>query len=369
MKKFLFPLLTVTVCLLTFVDASAKAPVPPPATNYYTVANGAFITNIWSTVSHVGGSCGCSPDGSCDIDIPSNTVIYIKHDVTTSCNVNIGNNATIIIESGGTFTVTGNANISGTGFFQVDAGGSATVTGNFSVSGTGDATINGTLNVNGNVTLTSGAGSNICGSGAILVGGTISGSADPCFTGALPIELTAFNAILNTNRVDVTWTTASEINNDYFTIERSQEGLSWDNIAVVAGAGTSNQELSYQKSDYSPLQGISYYRLKQTDYDGNSSYSEIAVVNNNLATDVAVTPFPNPADGNSIGLEFTGFDNEDVVIVIRDIQGREFCAYRYAVKGNATQLTIPFQNKLAAGMYVVVVSSNDTFATSKITVK
>jgi hypothetical protein len=357
MKPFLL-LLALFTCSLTKADVT-----------YYTIMGGTFTANIWSTTSAAGPSCGCSPDNTCDITIPPNTIIIISNVVTTSCNITIGNNATIIIASGGNLTVTGNASISGTGDFQINAGGSATVTGDFNVTGTGDATINGTLHVDGNVNLTAGAGSNICGGGVITVGGTVTGSPDPCFTGALPIELVEFNAVLHQTRVDVTWVTASEINNNYFTVERSGEGNAWENIALVEGAGTSNQYISYANCDYTPLSGTSYYRLKQTDYDGNSSYSQIAVVNNNSVSDAAVTLFPNPADGNNVNLRFTGFGNEEVMLVVRDMQGREYYSRNYSVKNNSETVVIPFENRLAAGMYLVVASSTNKVVTSKITVK
>jgi len=125
-----------------------RMPPPPPAPEFYTLAPGGDMTTfIWSKSSHPGSNCACSPDVCSPFDIPSNAVVYIAHPVTINCDIVIGSNSTIIVESGESLTVTGNASISGTGFFQVDAGGSATVTGNFSVSGTGDATINGSLSV------------------------------------------------------------------------------------------------------------------------------------------------------------------------------------------------------------------------------
>ena len=95
----------------------------------------------------------------------------------------------------------------------------------------------------------------------------------------LPITLMDFTARpLSENQVLLQWTTASEINNDYFTIERSEDVSHWHTIAEVPGAGNSNTILQYQHTDREALPGTSYYRLKQTDYDGTYSYSEVESV-------------------------------------------------------------------------------------------
>lgn len=112
----------------------------------------------------------------------------------------------------------------------------------------------------------------------------------------LPIELLSFNAILNNRIVDLTWQTASEHNNDYFTVERSQEGYIFEPILYVDGAGTSNELLNYASKDLHPFDGVSYYRLKQTDFDGAFEYSEIRIVNMDENNSVII--YPNPTNSN-----------------------------------------------------------------------
>lgn len=109
----------------------------------------------------------------------------------------------------------------------------------------------------------------------------------------LPIELLFFNAQLKDNVVDVVWTTASEINNDYFTIEKSKDAETFFEIGRVKGEGNSSAIKNYSFEDEHPLKGISYYRLKQTDFDGHFSYSNIVAVINNFGGDSYVT-YPNP---------------------------------------------------------------------------
>ena len=88
----------------------------------------------------------------------------------------------------------------------------------------------------------------------------------------LPISLLDFNVRPVLNQVEITWTTASETNNDFFTVERSQDGREFIPIGVVDGAGNSNTILNYKLMDADPYVGISYYRLKQTDFDGKFEY-------------------------------------------------------------------------------------------------
>ena len=94
----------------------------------------------------------------------------------------------------------------------------------------------------------------------------------------LPIELSFFNAIALEDKVELNWVTSSEKNNDFFTIEKSMNGSVWEVVSTLKGSGNSNQELSYSLYDYLPYQGDSYYRLKQTDFDGNFTYSSIQIV-------------------------------------------------------------------------------------------
>lgn len=111
----------------------------------------------------------------------------------------------------------------------------------------------------------------------------------------LPIELTNFSAAVNgDNQVQLTWQTASEINNEFFTIERSKDGESWSSVMQVAGAGNSTYTLNYQEIDEKPYRGVSYYRLKQTDFDGQFTYSDIQVVNVNKFSTSTVKIYPNP---------------------------------------------------------------------------
>ena len=93
-------------------------------------------------------------------------------------------------------------------------------------------------------------------------------------TTPLPIELSDFNLTYENPAVVATWQTASELNNDFFTLERAGTDLAFDEIGRKPGAGTSKIPRSYSMIDSNPYEGTSYYRLKQTDFDGTETYSE-----------------------------------------------------------------------------------------------
>lgn len=94
----------------------------------------------------------------------------------------------------------------------------------------------------------------------------------------LPIELIYFDAKSNGKQVNLSWVTASEINNDYFTVERSSDAINFEELLRKPGSGNTTNRIHYSSTDFSPLSGFSYYKLKQTDYDGQSTYSEIVAV-------------------------------------------------------------------------------------------
>lgn len=141
--------------------------------------------------------------------------------------------------------------------------------------------------------------------------------------GGLPIELLDFKAELLRDDVELTWVTATEINNDYFTIEKST-GTEFRQVAIVPGAGNSSTTKYYSKIDYEPFKGTSYYRLKQTDYDGKFSYSKTvsvtyepktAAVDNN-----SMIVYPNPSEGN-FSVKIKGV-TETVTLTLFDNKGK-----------------------------------------------
>lgn len=112
---------------------------------------------------------------------------------------------------------------------------------------------------------------------------------------ALPVELLNFTGYENNQKIELLWETASETNNDYFTIYRSNDGVSFKPIGKIEGAGNSSQYNSYQFTDKNPSDGINYYLLKQTDFDGKFSTSDVIAINfNKLINEFII--YPNPVN-------------------------------------------------------------------------
>lgn len=111
----------------------------------------------------------------------------------------------------------------------------------------------------------------------------------------LPVELVGFDAFPTGHDVRVKWTTLSELNNDLFAVERSADGSTWNTIMYVDGAGNSQYQIEYEALDTEPLPGTSYYRLKQMDFSGAYSYSDVVAVNFHSANELALEVWPNPA--------------------------------------------------------------------------
>ncbi len=118
----------------------------------------------------------------------------------------------------------------------------------------------------------------------------------------LPIQLASFNAEPVNNNVEITWATSTETNNNYFTIERTTDGINYEQIAQVDGAGNSDQLRNYSTMDNSPVEGVSYYRLTQTDYDGHSkTFPMVAVTFSANSTTNGIelqSAYPNPFKSN-----------------------------------------------------------------------
>ena len=137
----------------------------------------------------------------------------------------------------------------------------------------------------------------------------------------VPIELLSFNAIAENNKlVRTEWSTASEINNDYFLIQRSKNAHDYEIIGQMDGAGNSNTVLNYVFYDNEPYTGISYYRLKQVDYNGQFTYSDIRSVY--IGTINIISIYPNPAS-DFIQYEVGSEAGGAVTITLYDVLGRE----------------------------------------------
>ena len=187
----------------------------------------------------------------------------------------------------------------------------------------------------------------------------------------LPVTLISFEATANEGKVDLKWITASEINNDFFTIERSSDAKKWEEIITTNGAGNSSQMLEYFETDFEPLKGVSYYRLKQTDFNGQNQYFNIVPVhleNNNSEGNMNL--FPNPINaGKNINIEFNDIIETEILLVLRDIRGREFYSKMIVDIQNGKLIGVPIDFKIPSGVYLITASSENKIYSQKLIVR
>ncbi|HNE47339.1 MAG TPA: T9SS type A sorting domain-containing protein [Chitinophagales bacterium] len=172
----------------------------------------------------------------------------------------------------------------------------------------------------------------------------------------LPIELTDFTGSQQGHAVKLEWTTASELNNDKFIIERSSNGDDFDAIGIVSGAGTTEIVHNYQFFDQAPAGGINYYRLKQVDLDGAFTYSQMIVVEvSGEASYLKI--YPNPSNGLCTIMNTDG--SSEIVML------NELGEVVYTITGNANITHINI-GQLPAGMYTVVQITNGAYRSGKL---
>jgi len=301
--------------------------------------------------------------------------VTVDGNTTFEDKLTLSNSATLTVNSGYTLTV-GGASFSNNTVLIINTGGVLVVNGNLSLSNNNGIIDNGTMVVNGNLTASNNV--TLSGSGAATVSGTSStsngatvfggqGSCTNCsFTSntPLPIELLYFNVEANLNTVDLTWATASETNNDYFTIEKSQDGIVFDALQQVktnAINGNSSSMLHYKTQDVNKNDGVVYYRLKQTDFNGKFKYYDMKQVA--FAKKSFTLIYPNPATNNFVinaSEDFTGAS-----IKITDALGREVVSEKIG----STDPTSINTSALVSGVYYVMVDNGNTVSKTKLVIE
>jgi Secretion system C-terminal sorting domain len=168
----------------------------------------------------------------------------------------------------------------------------------------------------------------------------------------LPVELLEFEAKpVDNSSVRLTWTTASESNNDRFELERSQDGDHFEFFGSVKGAGNSVSQKSYVYTDLLPFSQTSYYRLKQVDYDGKFIYTPLRPV---TLTDVQnIQIYPNPNNGNELFLNVDDLQANEVSIYVTDITGKLVTSELNEKSASGNRMKMVFPQKLASGTYLV----------------
>lgn len=185
----------------------------------------------------------------------------------------------------------------------------------------------------------------------------------------LPIELTTFKAFNKASNVELIWSTASESNNDYFSIERSVNGEDFEVIGEVIGAGNSNRTLNYSFTDEDPLKEMAYYRLKQTDFNLDYSYSKLVSVKSEVANKGSFKIYPNPVNKSElINLYFSEDNSDNIEVRVYNAFGK--MVFKQTLNNAAnTEVSLDFHNSIPQGTYFITFVSNNKVYKKKLIVR
>ncbi|MEN7551029.1 T9SS type A sorting domain-containing protein [Rapidithrix thailandica] len=275
--------------------------------NFSAPNNGVSDTYNFSTI------CGSSPYTNVTISLEEGDILLFDNPTEDIGNGSLtlvfnGNNISVKIPN--SLTVNGGVSIVGSGSGEFEVGGYLEVIGNWDsqgvdldIKGGGDIKFNGAMAVSPG-TDCSGPCPTYDFFGAC--GGNLTYCNDHVNCGAscdqpLPITLLYFNATLVENLVVLKWATAIEVNNNYFSIEASNDGKEFYLVKEIPGAGNSTQLLTYQEHVSPEPWPVTYYRLKQTDFDGTSTYSKVVLVRQGDG-EGGVSVYPNPTDNGNFTL-------------------------------------------------------------------
>ncbi|MCH2224435.1 MAG: T9SS type A sorting domain-containing protein [Crocinitomicaceae bacterium] len=185
--------------------------------------------------------------------------------------------------------------------------------------------------------------------GEVMCDSIIVSFIDTCTPLVLPVELLDFQATAIQNQVVLTeWITASEINNDYFSIERSQDAINWQQAGTMNGVGNSNELMNYSFVDWEPHDDLSYYRLRQFDVNGDIQISDIRAVYVELNN---YTIYPNPTTGL---LYVKGIDIDTKQLSITNLLGQTIIDQIEIIDSSPRSLTIDIAS-LTNGVYVLTI--------------
>ncbi len=168
-----------------------------------------------------------------------------------------------------------------------------------------------------------------------------------------PVNLINYKVKKGLNFASLSWETLSEQNNDYFVVERSSNGQNFKELAKIQGKGTTTEKQKYSFTDYFPLSGVNYYRLRQVDKDATISNYGVKAVNFSLDDVVAISAHPNPVIGNNITINFAGYKGKTIALSLINSIGMPICRENISVVEGQSDYILNLNNKPAAGQYIL----------------
>jgi len=179
---------------------------------------------------------------------------------------------------------------------------------------------------------------------------------------ALSLESADFQAIYSNGKVILSWVGEPDCCSEYYVIERSKNGIDFTTVFQVEGPKSVCPYTEYFETDYSPLAGSSFYRLRLVDKTGHMAYSPAVPVNLSFDAEKGVFTFAN-TEKQKVKFKLKGFKNQEVLVVLLDVKGNVVLSKVQLVKENDHLIAIDAENKLAPGEYIVTASSkNEVFS-------
>jgi hypothetical protein len=183
----------------------------------------------------------------------------------------------------------------------------------------------------------------------------------------LPIELVSFAAKCASSKVEITWETASEQNNDYFTIEKSLDGINFYTLNTVNASGNNSRGQKYHSEDNESFNGIVYYRLKQTDKNGASKTFHVISASGCGSAGSSVAVYPNPSAG-SFNVDVAGKAGDQVSVSVMDVVGRECVSRSGFLSKDLETIAVEPLIQLAPGVYTVIITLNEAVHQKKMVI-
>jgi len=183
----------------------------------------------------------------------------------------------------------------------------------------------------------------------------------------LPVELLTFEGRCFQDGIKIKWSTASETGSDYFILERSDDGLNFQQLVMINGAGNSNTILHYEYLDMNPGNNNNFYRLKQADYNGKIKTFPMKTINCDNANhpEMEVNCSPNPFTG-FLSFNITGIDAEELQIKIFDNYGKIISIKQFYTAGKSYMETDYNFSSLNPGLYLYLITSGSEMKTGQI---
>ncbi|HBF89140.1 MAG TPA: hypothetical protein DDX39_10900 [Bacteroidales bacterium] len=358
------------------------------STTYYSVIDGNWSTNqLWALTSG-GKPTNFTPNQS--------DIIYIETDINLDVDIVIHSTGRLIVTSIGSLT-------SNTSSLEIKNGGSLEVYGNLQVynltfnnssdiiidesvtinilsnfenkNNTTGVVINGTLNIGGEYY--NGNGSNIGGCGKIYISGEYNnwgtaygfsneqgiGPKEILCDNLLPVKLIDYTVVCTKTGSLIEWSTATETDNDFFTIEKSNDLINWKIVSTIAGAINSNNINEYYYNDSESNEVTTYYRIKQTDLDGNYIYFDMLSILCKLSNSSLKLIGVN-ASVEKLNLIISTEGLTDLNIIVSDMNGKIVSTeYISPIKG-ANFVTL--DTNLKNGLYIVKLIQNNASTSQKL---